>query len=118
MIAIPLLAYHDYEGVAVNLEERERIVADLGDRRLMMLRNHGTLSVGRSAADCWVGMFFLERACRQQVIGPSGGTRWRIAGAQAAQDEVSGLAERSVDGALPWPGCLRQLERKSPGYDN
>jgi len=73
LIVLPMLAYHDYEGIALNLDERERIVADLGDKKLMLLRNHGTLSVGRTAGDCWVGMFYLERACLQQVMALSAG---------------------------------------------
>src|SRR5438477_972915 len=62
LIVLPKLAYHDYEGIALNLDERERLVADLGDKHVMLLRNHGTLSVGQTAADCWTGMFYLERA--------------------------------------------------------
>ncbi|OYX93741.1 MAG: hypothetical protein B7Y78_07900, partial [Caulobacter sp. 35-67-4] len=73
LIVLPQLAYHDYEGIALNLDERERLVADLGDKKLMMLRNHGTLSVGSTAAECWMGMFFLERACKQQVMALSAG---------------------------------------------
>ena len=53
------VAYHGYEGLALNHEERERLVADLGDKPLMLLRNHGTLAVGETAAQAWVGMFFF-----------------------------------------------------------
>ena len=55
LIALPNVAYHDYEGIALNLDERERLVADLGDKTLMLLRNHGTLSAGSTAAGCWMG---------------------------------------------------------------
>src|SRR3569623_309092 len=58
LIVLPRLAYHDYEGIALNLDERERLVADIGSKSLMLLRNLGTLSVGKTAAECWVGMFF------------------------------------------------------------
>ena len=61
------LAYHDWEGVALNLDERERLVADLGDRHLMMLRNHGTLALGRSVASCFLRLYYLERACQIQA---------------------------------------------------
>ena len=57
------LAFHDYEGVAVDLDERERLVEHLGDKNLMLLRNHGTLAVGPSVGECFVRMYFLERAC-------------------------------------------------------
>lgn len=77
LIALPHLAYHGYEGIALNHEERERIVADLGRRTLMLLRNHGTLAIGRSAAECWTGMFYLERACLQRGHGLERGPRER-----------------------------------------
>src|SRR5206468_3504413 len=73
LIVLPRLAYHDYEGIALNLDERERLVADIGDKTLMLLRNHGTLAVGDTAANCWVGMYYLERACKQQVMALAGG---------------------------------------------
>src|SRR5271168_2177351 len=59
LIVLPRLAYHDYEGIALNLDERERLVADLGDKSLCLLRNHGTLAVGETAGECWTGMFFF-----------------------------------------------------------
>ena len=62
------LGYHDYEGIALNADEKARLVHDLGDNMMMLLRNHGTLTVGRTAADCWTHMFYLERACKQQVM--------------------------------------------------
>ncbi|MBW0151149.1 MAG: class II aldolase/adducin family protein, partial [Phenylobacterium sp.] len=88
LIVLPRLAYHDYEGIALNLDERERLVADIGDKTLMLLRNHGTLSVGDSAADCWIGMFYLERACKQQVMALSAGRENVLFAPEAAQAEV------------------------------
>lgn len=120
LIVLPRLAYHDYEGIALNHDERERIVADLGDKTLMLLRNHGTLSVGATAAECWVGMFYLERACKQQVMALSIGRDNVLIAPEAAQAEVKaqvgGMGMGGI-GRLAWPGCLRQLERESPGYD-
>ncbi|ACL94724.1 class II aldolase/adducin family protein [Caulobacter vibrioides] len=118
LIVLPQLAYHDYEGIALNLEERERIVADLGQKKLLMLRNHGTLSVGATAAECWLGMFFLERACAQQVMALSIGRDNVLLAPEAAQDEVRkqiGMGMGMI-GGLAWPGCLRKLDRESPGY--
>ena len=117
LIVLPRLAYHDYEGIALNLDERERLVADLGDKTLMLLRNHGTLSVGQTAADCWTGMFYLERACKQQVMALSVGRDNVLIAPQAAQDEVKSQVARSIGGALAWPGALRKLDRELPGYD-
>ncbi|HEX4181295.1 MAG TPA: class II aldolase/adducin family protein [Caulobacteraceae bacterium] len=117
LIVLPRLAYHDYEGIALNLDERERLVADLGDKTLMLLRNHGTLAVGRTAADCWTGMFYLERSCKQQVMALSAGRENVLIAPRAAQDEVRGQVARGLGGALAWPGALRQLDRELPGYD-
>src|SRR5580693_9100480 len=63
LVTLPRLAYHDYEGIALDLDERERLVADLGDKSVMLLRNYGTLALGRTAAAARNAMFFLERAC-------------------------------------------------------
>src|SRR5271165_754563 len=117
LICLPRLAYHDYEGIALNPDEKERLVADLGDKAIMLLRNHGTLAVGRSAADCWTSMFTLERACKQQVMALSVGRENVLIASQASQDEVRGQAGGGVGGALAWPGCLRRLDRESPGFD-
>src|SRR4051795_10888346 len=67
------IAYHDYEGVAVDLDERERIVADLGNKGAMLLRNHGTLTVGETVGEAFVKMYYLERACQAQVMALSAG---------------------------------------------
>ena len=67
MLLLGDLAYHDYEGVALDLDERERLIADLGERNVMILRNHGTLTVGKTCADAFMRMFFLERACAIQT---------------------------------------------------
>lgn len=112
------VAYHGYEGLALNHDERERLVADLGDKPLMLLRNHGTLAVGRTAAEAWIGIFFLERACGQQVAALSGGRDGVLIAPDAAQAETKeqGKGIGFVAG-LAWPGALRMLDRKSPGYD-
>jgi ribulose-5-phosphate 4-epimerase/fuculose-1-phosphate aldolase len=117
LIVIPHLAYHDYEGIALNLDERERLVADIGDKTLMLLRNHGTLSVGESAADCWTGMFFLERACKQQVMALTAGRENVLFAPEASQAEVRSQIGRGIGGKLGWAGNLRRLDRELPGYD-
>jgi ribulose-5-phosphate 4-epimerase/fuculose-1-phosphate aldolase len=117
LIVLPRLAYHDYEGIALNLDERERLVHDIGDKHLMLLKNHGTLAVGDTAANCWVGMYYLERACRMQIEALSAGRDKVLMAPKASQDEVKGQISRGVGGALAWPGCLRKLDRELPGYD-
>ena len=84
LICLPYLAYHSYEGIALNPDEKSRLVADLGQANMMLLRNHGTLTVGRSAADCWTHMFYLERACKQQVMALSVGRDNVLIAPQAA----------------------------------
>ena len=118
LIALPRLAYHDYEGIALNLDERERIVADLGDKSIMLLRNHGTLAVGATAAQAWTGIFFLERACLQQTMALSAGRDAVLFAPEAAQEEVRGqTAGMPMIAQLAWPGLLRRLNRQLPGYD-
>jgi ribulose-5-phosphate 4-epimerase/fuculose-1-phosphate aldolase len=117
LIVLPKLAYHGYEGIALNVEEKDRLVADLGTASLMILRNHGTLAVGATAADCWIGIFYLERACKQQVMALSAGRDKVLIAPEASQGEVAAQTSRGVGGALAWPGCLRRLDRQSPGYD-
>ncbi|MES1158465.1 MAG: class II aldolase/adducin family protein [Terricaulis silvestris] len=120
LIAGPQVAYHDYEGVALNLDERERIVRDLGPtKRLMLLRNHGTLALGGSAAEAFLGIFFLERACQQQVFALSAGREGVLIAPEAAQEEVRGqTAGLPMLAGLAWTGLLRKLDRHLPGYDS
>jgi ribulose-5-phosphate 4-epimerase/fuculose-1-phosphate aldolase len=117
LIALPRLAYHDYESIAFNLDERERLVADMGDKDMMLLRNHGTLAIGGTAGDCWTWMYFLERACKIQVLALSTGRDGLIDCTEQSLAEVKVQTSWGVGGFLAWPGCLRRLDRESPGYD-
>jgi ribulose-5-phosphate 4-epimerase/fuculose-1-phosphate aldolase len=119
LLVIPQLAYHGYEGVALNLDERERLVADIGDKKLMLLRNHGTLAVGMNAADAFVGIFFLERACAEQVAALSAGRDNVLIAPEAAQQEALGPSKGlAMVSGLAWPGLKRKLDRQLPGYDS
>jgi len=116
------LAYHDYEGIALELDERKRIVADLGDKSLLMLRNHGTLTLGENCAIAFLRMYFLENACKTQVLaqGPNQDQALReepqsmadTVHAQAAPAFTKGLGDDLV-----WPALVRDLNRTHPGYD-
>ncbi len=114
------MAYHDYEGVAVDMAERERIVADLGAGNRMILRNHGTLTLGASVADAFTEMYVLETACSIQVRTLAMGRPLRNAAAEAIA-RVGAM--RTPGGAIPfagtlvWPAMLRKLERLYPGWD-
>jgi ribulose-5-phosphate 4-epimerase/fuculose-1-phosphate aldolase len=112
------LAYHDYEGVALNDEEKPRLVADLGDKQYLMLRNHGLLTVGKTIADAFVNMYVFEAACTIQIRAQAGGgelipiPQKIIEGAQQQARAVT----KSLGGMLAWPGLLRRLERKDTSY--
>ena len=115
------LAYHDYEGIALELDERARIVGDLGDKSLMMLRNHGTLTLGPNCPIAFLRMYFLENACKTQIFAQSAGTENLHEEPQSMADTVamqSAAAFRPGSGDnLVWPGLMRKLNRTNPGYD-
>jgi ribulose-5-phosphate 4-epimerase/fuculose-1-phosphate aldolase len=112
------LGYHDYEGVALNDEEKPRLVADLGTKRYLMLRNHGLLTVARNIPDAFLQMYQFEAACTIQIRAQSGGGELVripdniIAGARQQARDVTGAR----GGMLAWPALLRRLERKDPSY--
>jgi ribulose-5-phosphate 4-epimerase/fuculose-1-phosphate aldolase len=111
------LSYHDYEGIALDLDERERLVRDLGDKWAMLLRNHGTLTVGTSIGQAFQTMYFLERACAMQVAAQSGHAELLIPAAPV-QDLVARQTASFGDIAdrLLWPAMLRRLDRIDTGY--
>lgn len=111
------VAYHDYEGVALDHDERPRLVADLGARHLMILRNHGTLAVGHTCADAFLRMYNLERACTIQVRALSGGSKINETN-QGVPEKVAGQVGTMATFAdkMVWPGLLRLLDRKDPSY--
>ncbi len=112
------LAYHDYEGVALREDEKARLVADLGTRIYLILRNHGTLAVGPSVADAFLRIFVLERACRIQLLAQSGG-RELVRVPQPIVDGILAAAEqvtRGLGGQLAWPALLRRLDRQDPSF--
>ncbi|MDH4124191.1 MAG: class II aldolase/adducin family protein [Gammaproteobacteria bacterium] len=112
------LAYHNYEGVALNDEEKPRLVADLGSKNALILRNHGLLTTGASIADAFLMMYVLETACQTQVLAQSGGSELIqvapqiVAGIQAQAEKVT----RGLGGSLVWPGLLRKLDRRDPSF--
>jgi ribulose-5-phosphate 4-epimerase/fuculose-1-phosphate aldolase len=118
MFVLSSLAYHDYEGVALNDDEKPRLVRDLGSKRFLMLRNHGLLTVGRSVAEAFVAMYFFEASCMMQVRAQSGGGPLRHIGAaivDGAQDQWDKVT-RGAGGGLAWPALLRKLDRIDAGF--
>jgi ribulose-5-phosphate 4-epimerase/fuculose-1-phosphate aldolase len=112
------VAYHDYEGVAVDLDERERIVADLGDKGAMLLRNHGTLSVGETVGEAFVKMYFLERACQAQILALSAGDNLNNPpqGSPEVTAQQGKVGLKLAAGALAWPALLRKVYRLDPSF--
>jgi ribulose-5-phosphate 4-epimerase/fuculose-1-phosphate aldolase len=116
------LGYHDYEGVALRDDEKPRLVADLGNKTFLMLRNHGLLTVGRSVADAFQAMYTFEATCAIQVRAQAGGTL-ADGGLTEVSDAIiatAGQQARAVSkgglGQLIWPGLLRRLDRVDAGY--
>ena len=112
------LAYHDYEGIAVDLDERERIVADLGTKNLMLLRNHGSMAVGESVGEAFIRLYTLERACQAQVMALTAGGNLNNppqgAPEVAAQQGAIGL--KLAAKLLAWPALKRKAYRLDPGF--
>lgn len=117
-LVLPSLAYHDYEGIALNPDEKPRLVADLGDRSYLMLRNHGLLVVAATIPDAFLLMYNFESACMVQVRAKAAGSELVMLPAKAieANATYARFAMQGQMGALPWPGLLRKLDRVDPGY--
>lgn len=120
MIAAHDLAYHSYEGIATNHDERARLATDLSDRHSMLLRNHGTLSVGTHIGVAFLRIYLLERACEAQVAALSAGRAQLLeppAGTPAlVRSQSPPQALEALASQLAWPALLRKLDRHNPGY--
>jgi ribulose-5-phosphate 4-epimerase/fuculose-1-phosphate aldolase len=118
LFPLSALSYHAYEGVALNPQEKPRLVADLGETNFMILRNHGLLTCGDTVAQAFLNMYVLQRACEAQVMAQAGGKELIsipapiLAGIQAMSKTVT----RGAGAQLAWPGLLRKMDRANPGY--
>ncbi|MGY2053051.1 class II aldolase/adducin family protein [Methylobacterium sp. JK268] len=116
------IATHAYEGIALDLDERERLVADLGDKFVMILRNHGLLTCGRTVGEAFRLMHNMERSCRAQLAIQSAGAplvRPSAAIARKTAGQYGSFSEKIVSGALvdvEWEAFKRMLERSDPDY--
>jgi ribulose-5-phosphate 4-epimerase/fuculose-1-phosphate aldolase len=118
------LAYHDYEGIALDLDERARLVNDLGDKSVMVLRNHGMLTCGRSVAEAFKLMHNLERSCRAQLAIQAAGTET----CKLSQGVARKTAEQYADAYdaieikgkpdSEWAAFKRMLERTDRDFMN
>jgi len=118
LFPLSALAYHDYEGVALNAAEKPRLIADMGNATYLILRNHGLLTVGATIPDAFLAMYVLETACQIQIMAQSPGVELTrisdqvLAGIAAQQEEVT----KGLGGQLIWPGLLRKLERRDSSF--
>nr|WP_239482033.1 class II aldolase/adducin family protein [Pseudomonas insulae] len=121
LFVLSSLAYHGYEGVALNHDEKARLQADLGDKNFMILPNHGLLTAANTIADAFLMMFTLQRACEVQVMAQSGGVELIhipqpiLDGARAMAAGVT-KSKQGMGGMLAWPAMLRLLDQRNPGY--
>ncbi len=117
-------AYHDYEGIAFDLSERERLMADLGDNKILILRNHGLLTVGKTAGEAFMWMYRAERACRMQLAFQQAGAE--LMPIPDDMQEITMQRNRKANSAAgyrpigvhEWPALRRRLDRLNPGYDS
>ena len=115
--------YHDYEGPAFDLEERERLISDLQNLNILILRNHGLLTVGKTIAEAFMWMYRAERACRFQLSFQKAGAEAQEisksvqeVSIERARKAISSTGHRPI-GDFEWPALVRKLHRQSPGFD-
>jgi ribulose-5-phosphate 4-epimerase/fuculose-1-phosphate aldolase len=118
LFSLASLAYHDYEGLALNDDEKPRLVTDLGDKKNLILRNHGLLTIGSTAADAFLGMYNLERSCEIQLMAEAGGAEL----VQIPKPILDGITAqmkvvtKGMGGDLVWPSLLRKLDKADASY--
>lgn len=112
------VAYHEFEGPAFNLGEREMLAKDMGKKKLMILRNHGLLTAGETVQEAFVLMYYLEEACRIQVNAQAGGAKLHFPPEQAMKETVEYFNKGGIGmrGQVEWTALIRKLDRLDPSY--
>jgi ribulose-5-phosphate 4-epimerase/fuculose-1-phosphate aldolase len=111
------VAYHRYEGVSLDVEERDRLVQDLGDKKVMILRNHGLLTAGRTIPEAFILMFYLDRACEVQIAAQSTATPLVIPSADVCEHSAQQQdIEMANLGQLEWSALIRMLDQEDSSY--
>lgn len=111
------IGYHDYEGIALTMDERKRFVTDLGDHAALVLRNHGTLTVGRTIGHAFTEMFYLEKAARTQLMALGSGRKLRMPDPEVINLTVRQWTEDLIaNDDREWPHLLRKLDRSDASY--
>jgi ribulose-5-phosphate 4-epimerase/fuculose-1-phosphate aldolase len=116
------VAYHDFEGQASRLDERERLAADIGTKRILFLRNHGLLTLGRTAAEAFMNAYRAERACRMQLAMQQARAEIVEVSAEVQSQSIARAGKTYFPGGaldpnvLEWPALIRRLDRLDPSY--
>lgn len=113
------IGYHDYEGVALDFSEQDRLVRDLGPHKVMVLRNHGLLAAGTTIRDAFEQLYYLERACEAQIRAQSGGSELIECG-DAIAEKVAEVLDRPgrIAYETDWPALRRLMDRTDPSYSS
>jgi ribulose-5-phosphate 4-epimerase/fuculose-1-phosphate aldolase len=113
------IGYHDYEGLALEMDEQARLTRDLGTHKVMILRNHGLLACGESVAEAFDLMYYLERACQSQVSAMAGGAKLRLPPPAVAEKVASQFKKLPYKAKnTEWKAHLRMLDKMDPSYKN
>ena len=110
------IAYHDYEGISLDLDEREQLIADLGGCSVMFLRNHGLLSLGRTVAEAFNRAYYLQLACQIQLAAQASGAELIMLSTEIGERTAAQVASFGPLGERDWPALIRLLDREAPGY--
>jgi ribulose-5-phosphate 4-epimerase/fuculose-1-phosphate aldolase len=111
------VAYHEFEGITVDLDERARLSKNLGDKNVMILRNHGLLSCGRTVADAFRYLYALETACQVQIMAQSSGQTLTLPSHEVREKHAQTL-EDADNGELAFSALVRLMDQKDPSFRN
>ncbi len=110
------VSYHEYEGLSLDLDERERLAASLGSNPVMIMRNHGLLTTGSTVAEAYVRMFYLELACQAQLDAFSMGREIHLPSEEVCEHAARQYQKSAPAGTYEWPALIRQLDSIDPSY--
>ena len=111
-----LVSYHEYEGLSVDLDERERLAASLGSNPVMIMRNHGLLTTGSTVAEAYVRMYYLELSCQNQMDVLSMGREIHLPSAEVCEHAAKQYQKTAPAGTHEWPALLRKLDSIDTSY--